>query len=141
MKIFVCLRLIGIMLLIAGALPITAQAVTIQYEATDVPDTIPGEDVWQYTYRVSDATFNEGGINPLTVNDSTFFVERTTGGVLQIPGSVVVAADSLSATFTPDGLLQSSTSYRVRVLREVIDLVGNTYAGASTPSNLTTAAD
>lgn len=33
----------------------TVQATTIYYEATDLTDTAPGEDLWQYTYHLTDA--------------------------------------------------------------------------------------
>ena len=37
--------------------PQPAQAVTILFEATDLGDTTPGDDLWQYTYLVSDFSF------------------------------------------------------------------------------------
>lgn len=37
----------------------TAQAIIIDYSATDLADTTAGSDLWQYTYTVSDHTFNE----------------------------------------------------------------------------------
>ena len=33
------------------------QAALIQYQAIDLPDTTPGQDIWQYHYTVSDYTF------------------------------------------------------------------------------------
>jgi len=38
----------------------TSQAITIEYDITDLPDTKPGEDLWQYNYRVSNYNFNAG---------------------------------------------------------------------------------
>jgi len=35
-----------------------AHAALIQFEATNVADTEPGEDLWQYSYQVSDFIFN-----------------------------------------------------------------------------------
>ncbi len=35
----------------------TAHAIGIYYQATDLADTTAGEDLWQYTYTVSDHTF------------------------------------------------------------------------------------
>lgn len=35
----------------------SAHAIVISYEATDLVDTTDGEDLWQYTYTVSDHTF------------------------------------------------------------------------------------
>ncbi len=37
-----------------------AQAVQIDYWTTNLPDTVPGEDLWRYDYRVSDGTFLAG---------------------------------------------------------------------------------
>jgi hypothetical protein len=37
-----------------------ASATTILYEAIDLGDSTPGEDLWLYRYRVSDATFGAG---------------------------------------------------------------------------------
>jgi hypothetical protein len=39
-----------------------ANAVTIAYEESDLPDTTPGEDLWKYNYTVSNHLFalNEG---------------------------------------------------------------------------------
>lgn len=37
-----------------------AGAVTIQYTATDLPDNDPNQDLWQYSYQVSDYTFSQG---------------------------------------------------------------------------------
>ena len=35
----------------------TAHAISITYQATDLTDTTAGEDLWQYTYTVSEHTF------------------------------------------------------------------------------------
>ena len=35
----------------------SAQAIVINYQATDLTNINPGEDLWQYTYTVSDHTF------------------------------------------------------------------------------------
>ncbi len=35
-----------------------AQAITINYTVTDIVDTTPGEDLWEYSYSVSDNIFN-----------------------------------------------------------------------------------
>ena len=32
----------------------TAQAINIWYEVTDLPDITPGDDLWKYTYYMSD---------------------------------------------------------------------------------------
>jgi hypothetical protein len=37
--------------------PVPAEATTILFTATDLPDATPGEDLWQYTYQVSHFIF------------------------------------------------------------------------------------
>jgi hypothetical protein len=44
--------LIGALLSIASG-AVSAAGAMIQYEAVDLPDTVPGEDLWQYHYTVS----------------------------------------------------------------------------------------
>ena len=43
-------------------LPVLRAQFTVQYEATDLADTTPGQDLWQYTYSVSGFSFqtNQG---------------------------------------------------------------------------------
>lgn len=44
--------------IIFSAIPLsTGHAILINFEATDLADTVAGEDLWQYTYTVSDHTF------------------------------------------------------------------------------------
>ncbi|MDA8140179.1 MAG: PEP-CTERM sorting domain-containing protein [Desulfobacteraceae bacterium] len=45
-------------LIALGAAP--AQAIVIDYTAVNLADTTAGEDLWQYTYTVSDHTFAAG---------------------------------------------------------------------------------
>jgi hypothetical protein len=41
------------------ALPVgSAHAINISYQATDLADTTAGEDLWQYSYMVTDHTFS-----------------------------------------------------------------------------------
>lgn len=49
---------VGLLIFLLFPVP-TSHATTIYYDATDLADTIPGEDLWQYTYTVGDYTFNE----------------------------------------------------------------------------------
>jgi hypothetical protein len=90
------------------------------------------------TTAVARIDFSER-INPLTVTEDTFFIERTTSGIPKVPGTVTVAVDGLRATYTPDALLDPSTDYRVRTFSGITDLVGNTLTSTSIPSNFTTA--
>jgi PEP-CTERM motif len=46
---------VTILLLFSG----NSYATTITYQANDLPDTTPGQDLWQYSYIVSDYTFNQ----------------------------------------------------------------------------------
>lgn len=76
-------------------------------------------------------------VNPVTVDDTQLFVERVSNSV-KVPGSVTVAPDGTSATYTPDAPLEPGTSYRVRVFFGVQDHVGNGYVGTSVPTTFTT---
>ncbi|HEX4955079.1 MAG TPA: Ig-like domain-containing protein [Thermoanaerobaculia bacterium] len=68
------------------------------------------------------ASFSEA-INPITVTTSTFQVTHNVTGVL-IPGSVAVAANGRSATFTPAAPLEASTQHRFQLTNEITDLAG-----------------
>jgi hypothetical protein len=46
-------RLVVALALIASAQTVTAAPITIQFEATDLPDLIPGEDLWRYDFTVA----------------------------------------------------------------------------------------
>jgi hypothetical protein len=81
--------------------------------------------------------FNER-INPLTVDAASFQLELNSNGV-DVPGSVVVAPDLLSATFIPDANLLGTTAYRVRTFNGIRDLANNTLSSTSVPSTFTTA--
>ena len=88
------------------------------------------------TNAIAQVQFSER-INPLTVNTSNFFVEdRVAFG--RVAGTVAVAADDLSATFTPTSTLVANTNYRVRTLSGITDLAGNTLSSSTVPSNFTT---
>ncbi len=93
--------------------------------ATDVP-----------TNLVAHVQFSEV-VNPLTVTPSTFFVEeRNTGR--DVPGTVIVAPNRLSATFKSDEPLATSSQFSVRTFSTITDLAGNRYASTSIPSAFTT---
>jgi hypothetical protein len=51
-------KMLGTGMLLLG-LSGTAQAIQIDYSASDLADTTTGSDLWQYTYSISDHTFNE----------------------------------------------------------------------------------
>ncbi|WDE07244.1 Ig-like domain-containing protein [Thalassomonas viridans] len=89
------------------------------------------------TNLVAQVTFNER-VNPLSVTTDSFFIESTNPCCPRVEGTVQVASNHLSATFTPDSNLDTSHSYRIRVLTGVRDLANNTYASTSVPANFTT---
>jgi len=49
-----------VLLLLPLVFPGIASAISIRYEITDLPDTTPEEERWQYKYSVSDYTFKAG---------------------------------------------------------------------------------
>ena len=51
--------LLGVIGLVLGS-PELAIGMTIRYEAVDLPDSVPGEDLWQYHYSVSGASLLSG---------------------------------------------------------------------------------
>src|SRR5262249_20287735 len=58
MKMLRCAAALSFATLFAA--PVTATTVT--YQAIDLADTVPGQDLWQYRYTVTDQTFlaNQG---------------------------------------------------------------------------------
>lgn len=69
-------------------------------------------------------------INPLTVTESNFFISLQSFGI-RVPGSVTVAANGRSATFTPDAPLLGNTAYFVQAF-SITDLAGHQVSFAST---------
>ena len=62
MSIHVKQGFVGVALATNLLLPRVAHATAIQFQAVDLADVLPGEDLWQYEYRIADRTFaeNEG---------------------------------------------------------------------------------
>jgi len=105
----------------------TLKAVSIPNNAVDVPVDV--------SVRVS---FSEV-MNGLTLNPKSLFIDNVTTGVpVVVAGTVTVAADGLSATFTPSAPLSALTRYRVRTISTMQDLAGNSYASTSVPVTFTT---
>ena len=94
--------------------------------ATDVPTNAFGQ-----------IRFSER-VNKLTLTDTIFFLERTSGGVLRVPGSVVFTEEGSNAIYVPDELLAPSTAYRMRLFSGVTDLAGNVLSSTSVPTSFTT---
>ena len=104
-----CLLGIAAALLFLSAFNYSSRAAAITYVATNVADTTPGQDLWEYTYRVSLANFaSEGGF---TVNfDRNFYAQ------LQSPPPIV-NADWDVITIQPDLALNSNGFYDALALR------------------------
>ncbi len=47
----------GILIGLATAAPASAGPIVVRFEAVDLADVVPGEDLWQYQYVVSDYVF------------------------------------------------------------------------------------
>jgi RHS repeat-associated protein len=69
------------------------------------------------------AQFNKP-INPLTILPTTFLVYPSTN--IPVPGTTAVAANGMSATFTPSQPLDSLTPYAIELTSSIADLEGHT---------------
>lgn len=77
-------------------------------------------------------------INPLTIHSGTFSVGGAPFSTLGMPGTITIAPDLLSATFTPAQLLLPNTSYGVNVASNanaaaIQDLAGNVLLPPTAP--------
>lgn len=74
--------------------PLSASATSIRFEAVDLSDTTPGEDLWQYAYRVDGFTFDAG------FGFSIFFDYTSYGAIEAAPAAPNADWDVL--TLQPD---------------------------------------
>lgn len=102
------------LLLAWGVSPGLAQGVTITFETTDLADTAPGQDLWRYTYRVSEFDVRQD-VAFETLFDPLRF--RT----LDDP-PLAVSADWDILTLPPDPLLPDAGRYSSLALRDGADL-------------------
>jgi hypothetical protein len=107
-----------------------SNAITIQYQALDLADTTPGQDLWQYNYQLSDATFAAG-------QGFSIFFDPTLYDALQ-NNPPVVNADWDVITLQPDPLLPDAGLYDALALNDGASLadrftVDFTWLGAGTP--------
>jgi ice-binding like protein/Big-like domain-containing protein len=72
------------------------------------------------------ATFSKG-MNPLTIDNTTFMV--TGPGLTPVPGTVLLAGTSNSATFTPASNFADNTLFTATITTGAQDLAGNALAG------------
>lgn len=109
---------VGLLIFLLFPVP-TSHATTIYYDATDLTD-IPAGDLWQYTYTVSDYTFNTdygftidfdaslySHLDPATHGNAdwdTFVIEPNPSGPFPYPGTyeawALVDSASLADPFT-----------------------------------------
>lgn len=88
--------------LIASLLGTQAQAVSIQYEANDLPDSVAGQDLWRYVYHLTGAFSAFTGFNVLF--DPTLY------GSLEDPPTAP-NADWMSSTSQPIPSLPADGQY------------------------------
>ncbi len=123
----ICMLLLAVVL----AFPIgEAQAIEIKYQAIDLADTTVGEDLWQYTYTISDYTFSE---------DTGFTIFFDSGLYTLIdPAPSAPNADWDVLTWDPDPSLPDDGAYDAYALINNASLsdsftVSFVWLGADTP--------
>lgn len=122
----------GFLALVIPSIALDCRAATIAYTVTDLVDEVSGEDLWLYTYRVSDFNFGAGqGFNTTFV--SSLFTK------LQTPPSLV-NADWDALTLQPDLLLSSAGLYDAQALRNTPSLANDfkvtaVWLGTGTPGS------
>ncbi len=126
-----CLTGIAATLLLLFVFAPSSQAAAITYVATNVADTTPGQDLWEYSYRVSLANF--ASVEGFTVN-----FDRNLYALLQSPPPIV-NADWDVITIQPDLALNSNGFYDALALRSNPSLadpfkVRFVWLGSGTPS-------
>ncbi len=107
-------------------------ATTISYEVTDLIDSTSGEDLWQYSYTVSDYTFNEN-------YGFTIFFDYSLYSGLEIPPPYV-NANWDPIVWQPDADLTSDGAYDALALVDGASLmapfiVSFVWLGTDTPGS------
>ena len=101
--------LAGLLAVFLFAFSPPGRAATILFTATDVADTTPGQDLWEYSYQVSGLTLTAG-------QGFTVFFDFNLCKLLQSPPPFVNADFDL-LTVQPDLALQSNGFYDAQALR------------------------
>lgn len=81
----------------------TVWPITIEYEVVDLPDAKSGEDLWQYTYRVSNYTFTAG-------HGFTIYFEQTRYKNIEV-SPTPVNKDWDIIVWQPDSAIPDSGAY------------------------------
>lgn len=102
------LLVLGVVAAAAAIDPVEARATVIEYEAIDLADVAPGEDLWEYRYFVSGFTFQAG-------QGFTVYFGEGDYRDLRDPGDPV-GADWDILTLQPDRAVQSAGLYDVLAL-------------------------
>lgn len=115
-------------LLCFSAAELCAEVIT--FTTTDLADATPGEDLWRYSYHVSDYVFGNGEGFTITF-DRTLFTQ------LQSPPPLI-NSDWEALTLQPDLALSSDGFYDALALRAAPSLVDDftlsvVWLGAGTP--------
>ncbi|HZV80812.1 MAG TPA: Ig-like domain-containing protein, partial [Geobacteraceae bacterium] len=97
---------------VADIIPATVTDASIANNSTGVNATMP-----------ISVTFSEA-MQPTGINSTTVQLQRTDTGAV-VTGTVSLAADGKSLTFTPSIALDGATTYRLTVAAEVTDVAGN----------------
>jgi hypothetical protein len=124
---------IGILLAMGLMLSLTfgsAQAIIITYEASDLANTTAGEDLWQYTYSVSDHTFAAD-------TGFTIYFDYALYGAID-PSPLSPNGDWDVLTWNPDAGIPDAGSYDAYALFDNASLadpfmVSFVWLGAGTP--------
>ena len=111
---FIRPALTGALSVLFVSIPQAGRSATMIHEVTDVADTSPGEDVWQYSYTLGDFTFAAG-------QGFTVFFDRALFSQLQIPPPFV-NGDWDPLTIQPDIPLGSDGFYDALALRNAPSL-------------------
>jgi hypothetical protein len=102
-SVYAILFVLGVALLTIFAS--TSYATTISYQVTDLADTAPSQDLWQYSYSVSGYTFNQD-------YGFTVFFDYSLYSDLEIPPSYVNSAwDTFVFQPEPKSGLESPGGY------------------------------
>lgn len=108
----------------------SAHAINILYQATDVADVTAGEDLWQYTYTVSDHTF------AVDTGFTIYFDYTLYGAIDPSPSPPNAGWDVL--TWDPDGGIPDDGAYDAYALTDNASLadsftVNFVWLGIGTP--------
>lgn len=107
----------------------SAAAAVITYEATDLADNVPGEDRWQYAYRVTGSFVKDGGFQILFPASDYGLIEGTFPAVV---GDWDVNVSQPDPIFLFDGIYGATAQAAKNALAELFT-VSFIWLGSGTP--------